>query len=169
LSKRTQTPKLRAGLNTRARLLVSYWMPALAWMLVIFLASSDLGSAQHTSRFLVPLLRWIMPNVDLATLASAQFLVRKAAHVTEYAILGALLLRAFSASARRPWWHYAGFAVAVAAGFAALDEFHQSFVGSRTGSPYDVLIDISGALLGLALWTLLAKWRNSRRSAPAAA
>jgi VanZ family protein len=144
-------------------------MPAFGWMVVIFLASSDLGSAEHTSRFLVPFLRWLMPNVDLSTLASAQFLVRKAAHVTEYAILGALLLRAFSANAARPRWHYVVIAAGVAAAFAALDEFHQSFVGSRTGSPYDVLIDISGAILGLAVWAAFSRWRQSRRPAPAVA
>jgi VanZ family protein len=138
-------------------------------MLVIFVASTDLGSAQHTSRFLVPFLRWLMPNVDLSTLAAAQFMVRKAAHVTEYAILGALLLRALSASRTRSWWHYAGLAAGVAVVFAALDEFHQAFVGSRTGSPCDVLIDISGALLGLAVWALFSRWREGRRSVEARA
>jgi VanZ family protein len=119
-------------------------------MLVIFVASTELGSAKHTSRLLLPVLRWLIPNVDLATLASAEFIIRKAAHITEYAILGALLLRAFSTNASGRRWRYAALAIGVAAAFAALDEFHQSFVSTRTGSPSDVLIDICGAVLGLA-------------------
>jgi hypothetical protein len=136
-------------------------------MLVIFVASSNLGSAQYTSRLVLPLVRWLMPNVDLTTLMFAQFMVRKAAHVIEYAILGALLLRAFSVNPTRPHWHYAAFAGAIATAFAALDEFRQSFVSSRTASAYDVLIDISGVLLGLAVWAIVVRFRDRGRSAPA--
>lgn len=137
-------------------------------MLLIFLASTDLGSAEHTSRFLIPFLRWLVPDVSLATLAAAQFFVRKSAHVTEYAILGALLLRALSSRSGRPRWHYAVMALVVAGGYAAFDEFHQTFVQSRTGSPRDVMIDISGACLGLFVWWMLARWHTHRRARAAA-
>ena len=131
-------------------------------MLVIFAASSDLGSAEHTSRFLIPFLRWLTPDISLATLAAVQLSIRKAAHLTEYAILGALLYRAVTVPGR-PHWHYAAVAIALAGAFAAMDEFHQTFVQSRTGSPHDVLIDISGAALGLTIWWLFIRRRQKAR------
>jgi VanZ family protein len=88
-------------MKMNARTLVWYWMPVIAWMSLIFLASTDLASAQHTSRFIGPFLSWIVPNVSPEATQAVQFFVRKAAHVTEYAILAALLLRAFSASQRQ--------------------------------------------------------------------
>ncbi|MGI8820756.1 MAG: VanZ family protein [Chthoniobacterales bacterium] len=137
-------------------------MPPIAWMLVIFAASTDLGSAEHTSRFLVPFLRWLVPDLSYASIATVQFFVRKAGHVSEYAILGALLWRALSGRSTRPHWHYALLALLVAGGYAALDEFHQAFVQSRTGNPRDALIDLSGAALGLSLWWLVSRWRQPR-------
>jgi VanZ family protein len=69
--------------------------------------------------------------------------LRKGAHMTEYAILACLLVRATSSYA----W---AFGVAVA--YAATDEFHQTFVRGRHGSPIDAGIDAVGALVGLAVW-----------------
>ena len=139
------------------------WGPVLLWMLVIFAASSDLGSAEHTSRFLIPFLLWLTPDISPATLAAVQLSIRKAAHLTEYAILGALLLRAVTVPSGRPRWQYAAVAIALAGAFAAMDEFHQTFVQSRTGSPHDVLIDISGAALGLTIWWLFIRRRQKAR------
>src|ERR1043166_8183672 len=119
------------------------WLPVLAWMIFIFIGSTDLLSAEHTSRFIGPFLRWFAPDVSDATIASIQLVVRKCAHLTEYAILAALLYRAF----RQAVWISFG----IAAVYAALDEFHQSFVASRTGSPWDTAIDCLGAALGLML------------------
>ena len=73
------------------RSLVKYWALVIAWILLIFLASGDLMSAEHTSRFLVPFLRWLNPDISVETLAEIHFCVRKAAHVTEYAILALLV------------------------------------------------------------------------------
>src|SRR5205807_9355390 len=75
----------------RARRFVRYWMPAIVWMAVIFLGSTDMLSAAHTARFLVPFLRWLDLQISLAALIAIQFGIRKFAHVTEYAILAALL------------------------------------------------------------------------------
>jgi VanZ family protein len=137
---------------------VKYWAPVIAWMLLIFVASGDLMSAEHTSRFLIPFLRWVAPNISPATLASIQLLVRKCAHLTEYAILAALLYRAFRQDHDR-FWRAAAIAFLVAAIYASLDEFHQSFISSRTGSPWDVAIDCVGAMIGLAIC-----WGRFRRT-----
>jgi VanZ family protein len=140
------------------RSLVKYWIPVIAWMLLIFVASGDLMSAEHTSRFLIPFLRWIAPDMSPATLAAIQLLVRKCAHLTEYAILAGLLHRAFRQDQDR-FWRAAALAFIVAAIYASLDEFHQSFISSRTGSPWDVIIDCAGAMIGLTIC-----WRQFRRT-----
>lgn len=137
---------------------LKYWLPVLAWMIFIFIGSTDLLSAEHTSRFIGPFLRWFAPDVSAATIASVQLVARKFGHVTEYAILAALLYRAL----RRHRERALALAFIVAAVYAALDEFHQSFVPSRTGSPMDVLIDCAGALVGLAICVKLVRNRKSK-------
>lgn len=154
-------------MSTRA--LVWYWMPVIAWMSLIFIASTDLMSAQQTSRFIGPFLRWIVPNISLETIQAVQFLVRKGAHVTEYAILAALLLRAFSAGKRRLRAAHVIIVVGIAGSYAAIDEFHQSFVASRTGAIADVMIDISGAIVGAGLCWAVINWRLARRAVAAPA
>ena len=126
-------------------------------MIFIFIGSTDLLSAEHTSRFIGPFLRWFAPDISDATVASIQLVVRKCAHVTEYAVLSALLYRALRQSRDQAAAAAAIIAFVAAAIFAALDEFHQSFVPSRTGSPWDVLIDCTGALAGVLIY-----WRASR-------
>jgi VanZ family protein len=139
------------------RRFLKYWLPVLVWLIFIFIGSTDLLSAEHTSRFIGPFLRWFSPDVSDGTIASVQFVVRKCGHLTEYAILAALLFRAIRLFAP---------AFIVAAIYAALDEFHQSFVASRTASPWDVAIDCVGALIGLALWRLFhnrkSKFQNQK-------
>ena len=129
------------------------WLPVLLWMLVIFIMSTDIGSAAHTSRFVDPFLRWLMPHISQAGIARAHFLIRKAGHLTEYAVLGILLWRAWTlprAGSSAPWrWKTALFALSLSAAYAAGDEFHQSFVPSRGASVQDVVIDSCGAFLGL--------------------
>jgi VanZ family protein len=132
-------------------------------MLLILIASGDLMSAEHTSRFLVPFLRWIVPDISPATVTLIQLLVRKGAHVTEYAILAALLWRAFDRG-QQAFWRATAITFAIAAVYASLDEFHQSFIPSRTGAFEDVLIDCVGAMLGLAVCALAGFARSGFRN-----
>lgn len=111
-------------------------------------------SSEHTSRIIEPFLRWLLPDLSAATIAQIHFLLRKGAHLTEYAILAVLLWRGFRGphlGVRQSLWPQAASALAVAIVFAATDEWHQSFEASRGPSPVDVLIDSCGAVLGLAL------------------
>jgi VanZ family protein len=133
------------------------WAPALLWMLAIYIGSTDVLSSQHTSRFLGPLLRWLVPGISDDGVRAAQFLVRKCGHLTEYALLAALFCRALSLTLRpiaTLWtWRTAAGAFALAAAYAITDEIHQGLVASRYGSGLDVLIDSVGAALGLgAIW-----------------
>jgi len=96
------------------------WVPVLVWAGVIFVLSSipDLGTG----------------------LGGWDLVLRKLAHVTEYAVLGFLLLRALR---REP----VAFALGLA--YAVTDEIHQHFVSGRHASPVDVAIDAVGVLMGL--------------------
>lgn len=142
-----------------ARLVIKYWLPVLLWIIFIFVGSGDLLSAEHTSRFIGPFLRWFAPDITDATVGSIQLFVRKCGHLAEYAILAALLYRAFR-QGRDRLWRAALLAFVIAAIYASLDEFHQSFVASRTGSPWDVAVDCCGALVGLGL---CIAFRQTRR------
>lgn len=154
-----------AGLRFSAQL--KSWLPVLIWMAFMFTASTDLLSAEHTSRFLVPFLRWLKPDISWATIVQVHFLIRKGAHLTEYAILAVLLWRALRfhrVGVRHSLWPQAAIALVVAIVFAATDEYHQAFVPSRGSSPVDVMIDSCGAALGLAL-----RWGIGRRKPKLAA
>lgn len=114
------------------------WAPVALWAAVIFAFSS-------------------IPSLS-TELGTWDTILRKLAHVTEYAILGGLLLRAV----RLP-----GLAVALAVLYAVTDEVHQTFVEGRTGAPLDVVIDAVGALAGVLLWRRflerdVAGWRRRR-------
>ena len=133
-------------------------------MSLIFGFSTQAGSTRHTSRIIGPLLRWINPNVTDATINQVQYVIRKGAHMAEYAILAALLWRARRQPVRgdtRPWhWSEAILALGLAFAFAASDEFHQTFVPSREGRVGDVFIDSAGAALGVGAIWLFGRWRR---------
>ena len=145
--------------------MVRYWLPVIVWVALMFIGSTDLMSAEQTSRIIGPLLRWLNPDISAAAIAQIQFLVRKGAHVTEYAILAALLWRAFRHGSREQWKIsiLASAVLFVCAVFAASDEFHQSLTHSRTASPNDVMIDICGALIGSALCWMFARRTPKRQ------
>jgi hypothetical protein len=118
---------------------------------VIFFASTDLMSAEHTSRYIVPFLLWLKPGMAPKTIWIILVGIRKCAHVAEYAILALLLWRALRQGSvlRGKMSILFGTVLLGCAVLAASDEFHQSFVKSRTPSVRDVLVDIVGALIGL--------------------
>lgn len=124
-----------------------YWLPPLLWSAVILLASSDLFSAPHTGSLLETLLTSLGLRLSPQTLAWVHMAIRKAGHLTVYGILGALYFRAMRAG-RSPEWQrrWAVTAVVLATVIAVLDEWHQTYVPSRTGSATDVLIDAAGAI-----------------------
>jgi VanZ family protein len=146
------------------RSLLKYYLPVLIWMVVIFSASGDQKSFQHSSRIIGPIVRWLFPQMTEATVGRVVFAVRKAAHVTEYAILAMLLWRAFRqprVADPRPWrWSQPGLALLVVALYAASDEWHQLMVPNRQGAFADVLLDICGGALGLLLIWAIGYWRQ---------
>ena len=146
----------------RAWSLLKYWGPVVAWMAVIFSASTDALSANRTSRFIGPFLRWLNPSISAEAIQRVQFVVRKGAHIAEYAVLAMLLWRALH-KPPQPTWNrrHAVVAFAIAVVYAITDEFHQSFVPSRGAHWGDVLFDSAGAALGLVAVWIVGHWRRS--------
>ena len=142
--------------------LLKNWLPVFIWLAVIFLGSTDLMSAEHTSRFIVPFLRWLNPDISLETLASIHSIIRKCAHLGEYAVLALLLLRAaIFMTNLKPSLAILYVSVWVACLFVATtDEFHQTFVASRGASATDIMIDGGGAILGLLIAAIFGMTRS---------
>jgi VanZ family protein len=137
------------------------YAPLVIWLAAIFLASSDGLSGSNTTLIIAPFLRWLFPHISSQSIDVVHLLIRKAAHFSEYAILALLAVRAFSGSSHsflRQRWFAASLAVIIL--YALSDEYHQSFVPSRTASIYDSLVDIAGGLTALLL---IALWKTSRR------
>jgi VanZ family protein len=136
------------------------YAPLIFWIIVIFIASSNIGSMSNTSRIIQPLLEFLFPNISEIQLTAIHSYTRKAAHLAFYFVLGALAARAFSTSLknflRRNWLPISLVVVTVV---ASLDELNQSFLASRTSSIGDVLIDICGGSIAFLIWFVMKKSR----------
>jgi len=141
---------------------LSRYLPLVVWLGFISFASSNSFSASNTSRIIGPLVLWLFPHTRAETLDVIHYTTRKIAHFTEYAILGFLAARAFRTSPRpaisERWLLICATLVVV---YALMDEYHQSFVPSRTASIVDSLIDMAGGLTAL----LVIRKRQSTESA----
>lgn len=145
------------------------WLPACLWMGVIFLMSAAPGEVSGEQsglvvRVILAVRGFLFGEATLSpdALGLLELLVRKAAHMGEYAVLALLDLYALRKNdARRP----ACTALLLCALFAAGDELHQVFVPDRGPSPADVAIDTCGALLALALARAVSRLRRTTDSA----
>jgi len=143
---------------------LKYWLPVLVWMAVIFTASADTHSYEHSSRLIAPLLHWLFPYISESTVDWVVFIARKCAHLAEYSVFALLVWRAlypFLKINLRGWsWWRAGITLFIVALYASSDEFHQRFVAGRTPAVHDVVLDTFGGAVGLfALW-LVGCWRK---------
>ena len=140
-----------------------YATPMLLWMLIIFSLSTDVSSAEKTRPAIGGLVRQLFPGLaqrlSLAMLERIDWNVRKAAHVSEYALLAILAYRAVTAG--DPTFRNRNvilpFVISVL--YAASDEYHQSFYASRGAKAADVTFDTFGVTLGL----LLCLWHRSAK------
>jgi VanZ family protein len=142
---------------------LKYWLPVILWAVLIFSASGDKKSVQRSSRIIEPFVRWLIPDISDEAVRSTVLLVRKCAHVTEFAIFTLLLVRAANGTLwknNERWnWNAVKFAFATSVLFAASDEIHQCFVPGRQGAVMDVVIDSAGAV-----FSLFCLWLGARRS-----
>lgn len=129
-------------------------------MAVIAIESTDYLSTEHTSRILYPLLHFLF-NMNLAHFEVWHHYMRKTGHFTGYFILSVLLFRAWKATLRLPsFWamRWAAMAFLMTALVASLDEWHQTFLPSRTGAFRDVVLDSIGGLTAQCL--IFLYWRS---------
>jgi VanZ family protein len=124
--------------NTKLYKFLVFWLPVLIWAGIIFNFSAK--PSVHASEFFWP-----------------DFLIKKTAHITEYAIFAVLIYRALVAYGVRK--RNAGvYAILAAVMYASTDEFHQSFTPGREPTIRDVFFDTIGSVLGIiTVWNLLPK------------
>ncbi len=130
----------------------------------IFWMSTGEFSFDNTSLIIGPVLHFLFPSFSEQQIQVIHGFIRKAAHVTEYFVLGLILIRAFCDARVRAWkLRWSAAAVTILAFYAMSDEFHQSFVSTRTASIIDVGIDTIGGIISqvfIALFYYLDKKRK---------
>jgi VanZ family protein len=135
------------------------WIPAILVAAMISSFSTQYFSDQQTSRIIVPLLHWLLPWADARLLHLMHVGIRKLAHVTEFAVFSIAVFHGIRGH-RSGWqWSWALSTLLIAAAYAGVDEFHQSFVAFRHSSPRDVGIDTFGAILAQGMVWLFAIWK----------
>jgi VanZ family protein len=146
------------GIVSPLRRFFLYTFPVLVLMSIIFVMSTDRGSAEHTRTLIEKILRqWFPAQVadwPIALFERIDWNVRKVAHVTEYTLLGVLTYRMLGYG-RPNFYHYQVWGtVLFCVAYAASDEYHQSFYASRGAAAGDVFFDAFGAILAtmLCLW-----------------
>lgn len=133
-------------------IIVKTWWPTVTWMSIIFLFSTDLVSDANTSSVIGPGLSSLFPSLTSEHIELIHFGVRKLGHWSEYFILARLLISAVQKQyPGQPRRSRLIWSLVLATLYAAGDEWHQSFVPSRSASIVDALIDSFGAASG-ALW-----------------
>ncbi|MGH9530635.1 MAG: VanZ family protein [Terriglobales bacterium] len=145
------------------------WIPAIIWLCIITIESSDYLSADHTSRILYPVLHFLL-GLDQVRFSVWHHYIRKTGHFVGYFTLSYLLFRAWRATLPVPgtvrWvmrWGTVSFLMTVLV--ASLDEWHQTFLPSRTGTVRDVILDSTAALAAqIVIFVLLRKKEGRMRA-----
>lgn len=133
---------------TRRTLLA--WLWVVCWGGMIWILGGDAFSFSEMSGAIMPWLEWLTGGLDRHTRYQIWVAIRKSAHFIEYAILAVLTFRAALATAPRTQLVSAGWiALFIVTSLATADEARQVFSAVRTGSPYDILIDVAGGLLAV--------------------
>jgi VanZ family protein len=145
--------------------IIKTWIAAGLWLILIAIESTDSLSASNTSRFLYPLLHFLT-GVDPLRFMVWNYYFRKIGHVAGYFGLSLLLFRAWRATiplANASLWsvQWARIAFFMTALVACLDEWHQTFIPSRTGDLQDVLLDSTAAF---AAQVVIFVWAYVHRS-----
>ncbi len=144
------------------------WLAAVLWLIVIAIESTELASAHNTGRLLYPLLHFLF-GLSHASFEPVHFFIRKGGHVFGYGLLSILLFRAWRetlphVSAAQWALRWANLAVLGTALVASLDEWHQSFLPSRTGRWQDVVLDTCAAIAAQAA-LFFYRWSTRPRAA----
>lgn len=136
------------------------WIAAILWLIVIAIESTSYLSSSNTSRILYPVFHFLF-GLNHPAFEVWNGYIRKTGHVFGYGLLCILLFRAWRSTLRTPggptWTlRWASIAVFGTALVASLDEWHQTFLPSRTGRWQDVVLDTCAGIAAQVLLFLLA-------------
>jgi len=138
--------------------LVRAWWPAAVWVGLIALESTDTFSSEHTGSVLYSLLTHLFGHIDYYKFVVFHHYLRKTGHVVGYGMLGLLLLRGWRATfgrAQALLWRTSLLSWLGTAFVASMDELHQSYIPSRTGTWRDAVLD---SVAGLAFLLVAYFW-----------
>ena len=149
------------------------WLPAALSVLMIALESTATFSANNTSQWLYPLWVRLFGPISPAHWAEVHHLIRKTGHFVGYGLVSVAFFYSWRQTLHRMavkhwtlWRRASVLAVLCTLLIAGLDEYHQSFLPSRTSSPRDVLIDLCGAIaFQLVLLLVIQLFRPRLRAA----
>ncbi len=156
--------------NTRgARYWVGIWWPVALGILVIAIESTESFGADHTTGPLRALWQFFFGHVRDTSWEVIHHYIRKTGHFFGYGLIGVAWLRAWWMTLRNSkFWTDVMLAMLCTAVMASADEYHQSFLPNRTSSPWDVLLDCTGALILQLLVNIVVRITCSRKLAMAA-
>ncbi len=163
-----------AGKKPGRRRLVFAWLCVALWAGVIWQLGGDGFSFAETGRSMWwPMVEWLIGDIDAATRWRMHVAIRKSAHFVEYGILALLTFRAALLSVNRNSVNRNRLATAgwsalfIVLALASADEARQAFSTVRSGSPYDVLIDLAGGFIAVAGLVIISRRMRSAEQAAA--
>jgi VanZ family protein len=144
-----------------------YWLPAIAWLAVVGVFSTQGFGSSNTGSALLTILRWMHISMTEPHFEVFHYGVRKAAHFTAYGTLSALFFRALRATDvyKTFWrWRYVWISLVICFMTASADEIHQTLTKGRTGNWHDVVLDMFGATFVQIsiLFASSTNWAQSR-------
>jgi VanZ family protein len=149
--------------------LLKAWIAAGLWIVLIAIESTSYLSSDNTSRILYPILHFLF-GIDPNHFAILHHYIRKSGHFVGYFMLSFLLFRAWRATLpSTSLWalRWAGIAFLMSAFVASMDEWHQTFIPSRTGLVSDVFLDSTAALIAqIVIFLFLRVRRSGTREEP---
>lgn len=143
------------------------WIAAGLWIGIITFESTPYLSAHETGKILYPILHFLF-GVDAAHFGVWHEVIRKSGHFVGYGTLSFLLFRAWRATlpSMQVWTlRWAAIAVFMTAFVASMDEWHQTYLPSRTGTFHDVVLDSFAALIVQILIAIMLRRRGRALSA----
>jgi VanZ family protein len=134
------------GLSTKK----IWWLLTAIWAVIIFNLSTAPYASAPSEKLLAQVLNWLSISILSQNLGLLNHVLRKSAHLTEYAVLAVFLYNSLKPAEGPVWSGKAAFWTLLASGsYSLTDEFHQMFVPGRHASLFDCLTDTTGASLGL--------------------
>jgi VanZ family protein len=145
------------------------WLPAALSVLMIALESTNTMSSANTSEWLYPFWVKLFGPISSSHWNEVHHLIRKTGHFVGYGIVSLGFFYSWRQTLHRMavkhwtlWRRASVLAVLCTLLIASLDEYHQSFLPSRTSSPVDVGIDLCGAIAAQLILLLVISWFSRR-------